>query len=157
MALRKTLLVSLDDLLALALGLNQWRLQWLAAGVPEPGCLALGSGPCLRRHGVGDLRDLQAKAAPVPASNLDVTRALSEACRQSPAHHSASVATCRALISAMTVEALRTNGTRHWRAGEMTALFPAVSVTDKGLPLPSQTRCSPPPGLPMARVSALFS
>ena len=51
MALRKTLLVSLDDLLAVV-------REFL-----NPNVSRSGLDRCLRRHGVGNLRDLQAKAA----------------------------------------------------------------------------------------------
>lgn len=51
MALRKTLLVSLDDLLAVV-------REFL-----NPHVSRSGLDRCLRRHGVGNLRDLQAKAA----------------------------------------------------------------------------------------------
>ena len=44
------------------MGLNQWRRQWLAAGVPEPQVSRSGLDRCLRRHGVGKLRDLQAQS-----------------------------------------------------------------------------------------------
>ena len=50
MALRKTLLVSLDDLLAVVRDLN-------------PNASRSGLDRCLRRHGVGNLRDLKAKTA----------------------------------------------------------------------------------------------
>ena len=50
-ALRKTLLVSLDDLLAVV-------REFL-----NPDVSRSGLDRCLRRHGVGNLRDLQAKAA----------------------------------------------------------------------------------------------
>ena len=50
-ALRKTLLVSLDDLLAVV-------REFL-----NPNASRSGLDRCLRRHGVGNLRDLQAKAA----------------------------------------------------------------------------------------------
>ena len=50
-ALRKTLLVSLDDLLAVV-------REFL-----NPNVSRSGLDRCLRRHGVGNLRDLQAKAA----------------------------------------------------------------------------------------------
>ena len=49
MALRKTLLVSLDDLLAVVREFEPERRS--------------GLDRCLRRHGIGNLRDLQAKAA----------------------------------------------------------------------------------------------
>jgi Integrase core domain. len=49
-ALRKTLLVSLDDLLAVV-------REFL-----NPNVSRSGLDRCLRRHGVGNLRDLQAKA-----------------------------------------------------------------------------------------------
>ena len=51
MALRKTLLVSLDDLLAVV-------REFL-----NPNASRSGLDRCLRRHGVGNLRDLQAKEA----------------------------------------------------------------------------------------------
>lgn len=51
MALRKTLLVSLDDLLAVV-------REFL-----NPNASRSGLDRCLRRHGVGNLRDLQAKTA----------------------------------------------------------------------------------------------
>ena len=51
MALRKTLLVSLDDLLAVV-------REFL-----NPDVSRSGLDRCLRRHGVGNLRDLQAKVA----------------------------------------------------------------------------------------------
>ena len=47
--LRKTLLVSLDDLLAVV-------REFLSPGVSRSGL-----DRCLRRHGVGNLRDLQSK------------------------------------------------------------------------------------------------
>jgi hypothetical protein len=50
-ALRKTLLVSLDDLLAVV-------REFL-----NPNASRSGLDRCLRRHGVGNLRDLTAKAA----------------------------------------------------------------------------------------------
>jgi transposase-like protein len=50
-SLRKTLLVSLDDLLAVV-------REFL-----NPDVLHSGLDRCLRRHGVGNLRDLQVKAA----------------------------------------------------------------------------------------------
>jgi hypothetical protein len=50
-ALRKTLLVSLDDLLAVV-------REFL-----NPNVSRSGLGRCLRRHGVGNLRDLQVKEA----------------------------------------------------------------------------------------------
>ena len=52
MALRKTLLVSLYDLLAVV-------REFL-----NPNASRSGMDRCLRRHGVGNLRDLQAKTAP---------------------------------------------------------------------------------------------
>ena len=51
MALRKTLLVSFDDLLAVV-------REFL-----NPDVSRSGLDRCLRRYGVGNLRDLQAKAA----------------------------------------------------------------------------------------------
>ena len=49
-ALRQTLLVSLDDLLA------------VVRGFLNPNVSRSGRDRCLRRHGVGNLRDLKAKA-----------------------------------------------------------------------------------------------
>ncbi len=49
-ALRKTLVVSLDDLLA------------VVREILNPNVSRSGRDRCLRRHGVGNLRDLQAKA-----------------------------------------------------------------------------------------------
>ena len=62
-ALRKTLLVSLDDLLAVV-------REFL-----NPNASRSGLDRCLRRHGVGNLRDLKVMAAAAEAQQLQGLRA----------------------------------------------------------------------------------
>jgi hypothetical protein len=62
-ALRTTLLVSLDDLLAVV-------REFL-----NPNASRSGLDRCLRRHGVGSLRDLKAKAPEAEAQRLQSLRA----------------------------------------------------------------------------------
>ena len=63
MALRKTLLVSLDDLLAVV-------REFL-----NPNASRSGLDRCLRRHGVGNLRDLRGQGSQAEAQRLQGLRA----------------------------------------------------------------------------------